>query len=197
MFNGSIVASPNEKLSPRAEGQIILPGGNQAPRQWDSATYATRQLTDPMMRQVYNSAIHGAIGSSTFNLWRDYLYNPQGQMIGGAPFGAVLADVNGTRRSDSQTLDSRPTSELVLPDLNDLNYYINLSRNWRNPKATYSDGLPNPNYNQPAYIEVWNPQQNRYVRVDTNGVINGSIALIGYQDKPIRIHDRLPSRRMW
>ncbi|OYT70359.1 MAG: hypothetical protein CFK48_06380 [Armatimonadetes bacterium CP1_7O] len=188
VFNGSIIASPNEKLSPPAQGRVILPGGFQTPRQWSNTEYATRALTDPWMRQVYNSAIHGAIGSSTFNLWRDYVYNAQGQMVNGSPFGAVLADVNGTRNFSNQTLDTRPTSELVLPDLNDLNYYINLSRTWRNPKATYSDGLPNPNYNQPAYIEVWDPQQNRYVRVDTNGVINGSVALIGYQNRPIRIH---------
>ncbi|GIV05361.1 MAG: hypothetical protein KatS3mg016_0936 [Fimbriimonadales bacterium] len=188
VFNGSIIASPNEKLSPRAEGRVILPGGFQTPRQWSNTEYTTRALTDPWMRQAYNSALHGAFGSSTFNLWRDYLYHAQGQTVNGSPFGAVLADVNGTRNFSNQTLDTRPTSELVLPDLNDLNYYINLSRTWRNPKATYSDGLPNPNYNQPAYIEVWDPQQNRYVRVDTNGVINGSVALIGYQDRPIRIH---------
>lgn len=188
VFNGTIMASPNEKLSPRAQGRIILPGGSQTPRQWSNTDYITRALTNPWMRQAYNSALHGAFGSSTFNLWRDYLYHAQGQMVNGSPFGAVLADVNGTRNFSNQILDTRPTSELILPDLNDLNYYINLSRNWRNPKATYSDGLPNPNYNQPAYIEVWNPQQNRYVRVDTNGVINGSVALIGYQDRPIRIH---------
>ncbi len=188
VFNGSIIASPNEKLSPRAEGRIILPGGNQAPRQWSNTEYTTRQLTNPWMRQAYNSTLHGAFGSSTFNLWRDYLYNAQGQMVNGSPFGAVLADVNGTRNFSNQTLDNRPTSELILPDLNDLNHYIQLSRTWRNPKATYSDGLPNPNYNQPARIEVWDPQQNRYVRVDTNGVINGSVALIGYQNRPIRIH---------
>jgi len=188
VFNGTIMASPNEKLSPRAQGRIILPGGSQTPRQWSNTDYITRALTNPWMRQAYNSALHGAFGSSTFNLWRDYLYHAQGQMVNGSPFGAVLADVNGTRNFSNQILDTRPTSELPLPDLNDLNYYINLSRTWRNPKATYSDGLPNPNYNQPAYIEVWNPQQNRYVRVDTNGVINGSVALIGYQNRPIRIH---------
>lgn len=188
VFNGTIMASPNEKLSPRAEGRIILPGGNQTPRQWNNTDYTTRQLTNPWMRQAYNSTLHGALGSSTFNLWRDYLYNAQGQMVNGSPFGAVLADVNGTRNFSNQTLDTRPTSEMILPDLNDLNYYINLSQTWRNPKATFSDGLPNPNFNQPARIEVWNPQQNRYVRVDTNGVINGSIALIGYANRPIRIH---------
>lgn len=188
VFNGTIMASPNEKLSPRAQGRIILPSGTQTPRQWSNTDYAIRALTNPWMRQAYDSTIHGAVGSSTFNLWRDYLYNAQGQMVNGSSFGAVLADVNGTRDFSNRTLDPRPTSELVLPDLNDLNYYINLSQTWRNPKATYSDGLPNPNYNQPAYIEVWNPQRNRYERVDTNGVVNGSVALIGYQNRPIRIH---------
>jgi len=186
VFNGSVIASPNEKLSPRAEGRVILPGGTQAPRQWDNTTYTTRQASDPMMRQAYNSILHGTFGSSTFNLWRDYLYNQHGQMVNGQPFGSVLSDVNGTRRFNGTVLDNRPSSELVLPDLNDLNYYINLSQNWRNPKQTFGDGLPNPQYNQQAYVEVWNPQQNRYVRY--NGVINGSIALVGYQNRPIRIH---------
>ncbi len=186
VFNGSVIASPNEKLSPRAEGRVILPGGTQAPRQWDNTTYRTRQLTNPTMRQAYDSLLHGAFGSDTFNLWRDYLYNQQGQMIGGQPFGSVLSDVNGTRRFNGTVLDNRPSSELVLPDLNDLNYYINLSQTWRNPKQTFRDGTPNPQYNQSAYVEVWNPQQNRYVRY--NGVINGSVALIGYRNRPIRIH---------
>ncbi len=186
VFNGSVIASPNEKLSPQAEGRVILPGGTQAPRQWDNTTYTTRQASDPMMRQAYNSILHGTFGSSTFNLWRDYLYNQHGQMVNGQPFGSVLSDVNGTRRFNGTVLDNRPSSELVLPDLNDLNYYINLSQNWRNPKQTFGDGLPNPQYNQQAYVEVWNPQQNRYVRY--NGVINGSIALVGYQNRPIRIH---------
>lgn len=184
VINGSVIASPNEKLTPRADGRIIVEGGT-APRQWDNATYASRQ--NQFMRQAYNSSLHGALGSNTFNLWRDYLYHAEGTMVNNTPFGAVLADVNGTRRFDGTVLDNRPTSELVLPDLNDLNYYITLSRTWRDPRPTFSDGTANPNYNQPASIEVWNPSRNRYERVDTNGVINGSIALIGYRDKPIRI----------
>ncbi|MCS7273341.1 MAG: hypothetical protein NZ550_04240 [Fimbriimonadales bacterium] len=188
VFNGSIIASPNEKLSPRAQGRIILPYGHRVPRQWSNAEYAARQLLDPFMRPAYNSLVHGVFESSTFRLWRDYLYHADAQMVGGSPFGAVLADVDGTRNFHNQTLDSRPTSELVLPNLNDLNFYIELSRTWRNPRATFSDGTPNPNYNQPARIEVWDPQKGRYVRLDTNGVINGSVALIGYKDRPIRIH---------
>jgi len=188
VINGSIIASPNERLTPAAQGRIILPNGNQVPRQWSNAEYLQRSLLNPWMRPAYNSAVHGAFGSATFNLWRDYLYHANAQMVDGSPFGAVLADVTGTRNFSNRYLDNRPTSELVLPDLSDLNFYINLSRSWRNPKATFSDGLPNPNYNQPARIEVWDPQQGRYVRVDTNGVINGSIALIGYRDRPIRIH---------
>ncbi|MER3402949.1 MAG: hypothetical protein C4337_06545 [Armatimonadota bacterium] len=184
VINGSIIASRNEKLTPRADGRIILEGGI-APRQWDNGTYASRQ--DQFMRQAYNSSLHGAYGSSTFDLWRDYVYNAQGQMLNGSPFGAVLADVNGTRRFDGTVLDNRPTSELIMPDLNDLTHYLTLSQTWRDPRPTFSDGTSNPNYNQPASIEVWNPSRNRYERVDVNGVINGSVALIGYKDKPIRI----------
>ncbi len=185
VMNGAVIASFNDKLTPRAEGRVIVEGGT-APRQWSNATYASRQ--NQFMRQAYSSSLHGAIGSSTFNLWRDYLYHDTGQMVNNQPFGAVLADVNGTRRFNGTVIDNRPTRELILPDLNDLNHYLTLSQTWRDQRATFSDGTPNPNYNQGAYVEVWNPQTNRYERISTNGVINGSVALIGYIDKPIRIH---------
>ncbi len=185
VINGSVIAARNEKLTPRAEGRVIV-GGGIAPRQWSNATYALRQ--NQFMRQAYSSSLHGIIGSSTFNLWRDYVYQDTAQMVNNQPFGAVLADVNGTRRFDGTVIDRRPTSELIMPDLNDLSYYLNLSQTWRNPVATFRDGTPNPNYNQGAYVEVWNPRTNRYERVSNNGVINGSVALIGYADKPIRIH---------
>ncbi len=190
--NGTIIAAANEKLTPRANGYIIVEGGT-APRQWTTSTYITNQTSNyrgqgPYMRQGYSSSVHGAIGSSTFNEWRDYLYEATGQMIGGSPFGAVLADSRGTRRFDGTVLDNRPTREMVLPNLNDLSYYLNLSQTWRDPKATYRDGTSNPYYNQGAFVEVWNPSRNRYERISTNGVINGSVALIGYRNYPIRIH---------
>jgi hypothetical protein len=190
--NGTIIAAANDKLTPRANGYIIVEGGT-APRQWSTSTYISRQTSNyrgqgPYMRQGYSTSTHGAIGSSTFNEWRDYLYEATGQMVGGSPFGAVLADSRGTRRFDGTVLDNRPTREMVLPNLNDLNYYLNLSRTWRDPRATYRDGTANPYYNQEAFVEVWNPSRNRYERISTNGVINGSVALIGYKNYPIRIH---------
>ena len=190
--NGTIIAAANDKLTPRANGYIIVEGGT-APRQWSTSTYISRQTSNyrgqgPYMRQGYSPSTHGAIGSSTFNEWRDYLYEATGQMVGGSPFGAVLADSRGTRRFDGTVLDNRPTREMVLPNLNDLNYYLNLSRTWRDPRATYRDGTANPYYNQEAFVEVWNPSRNRYERISTNGVINGSVALIGYKNYPIRIH---------
>jgi len=192
VINGAIIAAANEKLSPRAEGRIIVEGGT-TPRQWSTSTYINNQNNNyqgqgPYMRQGYSPSTHGTIGSSAFNEWRDYLYEATGQLLSGSPFGAVLADSRGTRRFDGTVLDNRPTREMVLPNLNDLNYYLNLSRTWRDPKATYRDGTANPYYNQEAFVEVWNPQRNRYERVSTNGVINGSVALIGYRDYPIRIH---------
>ena len=191
-INGTIIAAANDKLTPRANGYIIVEGGT-APRQWSTSTYISRQTSNyrgqgPYMRQGYSSSTHGAIGSSTFNEWRDYLYEATGRMVGGSPFGAVLADSRGTRRFDGTMLDNRPTREMVLPNLNDLNYYLNLSRTWRDPRATYRDGTANPYYNQEAFVEVWNPSRNRYERISTNGVINGSVALIGYKNYPIRIH---------
>ncbi len=190
--NGTIIAAANDKLTPRANGYILVEGGT-APRQWTTSTYITNQNNNyrgqgPYMRQGYSPSTHGAIGSSTFNEWRDYLYEATGQMVGGSPFGAVLADSRGTRRFDGTVLDNRPTREMVLPNLNDLNYYLNLSRTWRDPRATYRDGTANPYYNQEAFVEVWNPSRNRYERISTNGVINGSVALIGYKNYPIRIH---------
>jgi hypothetical protein len=190
--NGTIIAAANDKLTPRANGYIIVEGGT-APRQWSTSTYITNQNNNyrgqgPYMRQGFSTSTHGAIGSSTFNEWRDYLYEATGQMVNGSPFGAVLADARGTRRFDGTVLDNRPTREMVLPNLNDLNFYLNLSRTWRNPRATYRDGTANPYYNQEAFVEVWNPSRNRYERVSTNGVINGSVALIGYRNYPIRIH---------
>jgi hypothetical protein len=190
--NGTIIAAANDKLTPRANGYIIVEGGT-APRQWSTSTYITNQNNNlrgqgPYMRQGYSASTHGAIGSSTFNEWRDYLYEATGQMVNSSPFGAVLADVRGTRRFDGTVLDNRPTREMVLPNLNDLNYYLNLSRTWRDPRATYRDGTANPYYNQEAFVEVWNPSRNRYERLSTNGVITGSVALIGYRNYPIRIH---------
>jgi len=140
------------------------------------------------MRQAYNSSLHGASGSSTFQNWRDLVYNSSGSMIDGRAFGAVLADVNNTRKFDSTVLDTRPTEEMLLPNLNDLNHYLNLSQTWRDTKAAYGDGTANPDYNRGAYVEVWDPAQSRYVRLDSNGVVNGSAALIGYRNYPIKIH---------
>src|SRR5690606_13096397 len=50
------------------------------------------------------------------------------------------------------------------------------------------DGTPNPYYGQGAYVEVWDPGTARYVRVTTDGVYNGSAALIGSSTYPIRVH---------
>lgn len=181
VINGSIYASRNDKLIPGAAGTV-----NMAPRQWSNSTYASR--INRYMRQGYSSGTHGSSGSATFNDWRDMVYQADGSMVDGRSFGAVLGDVAGTRTFGGTTLDSRPNEEMMLPNLNDLNFYTDLSTTWRNPKQTYLDGTANPTYNQGAYVEVWNPSTNAYQRISTNGIVNGSAALVGYSDKPIKIH---------
>jgi hypothetical protein len=181
VINGSIYACRNDKLIPGAAGTV-----NLAPRQWSNSNYNTNQ--NQWMRQAYSSSLHGATNSSTFQQWRDLIYNASGSMVDGRSFGSVLADVNNTRKFDGTVLDTRPTEEMLLPNLNDLNHYLDLSQTWRDTKANYGDGTANPDYNRGAYVEVWDPAQNRYVRLDSNGVVSGSAALVGYKNYPIKIH---------
>ncbi|MCG9896313.1 MAG: hypothetical protein MH204_12645 [Fimbriimonadaceae bacterium] len=193
--NGRVVGAPNSKLDPAASGII-----NSAPVKQTDASYLTSYNGTAGMttrwRQPYNPAIHGAIGSAEFENWRDLVFESDAQAVNGRPFGATLSDVNGTqawsRTSPSSTItktmiDSESTKELVMPDLRDLNRYISLSQNYVDNKATFSDGSTNPNYGQGAKLEVWDSSQGRYVRVDTNGVVNGSAVLIGTDAHPIRI----------
>lgn len=197
--NGSIYASLNEKLSPAAQGLI-----NDAPIKWTNSTYASNQAGSTSFkerwRQAYDPAVHGARGSDEYEKWRDFIFDSDAQITNNRTSGAVLADSTGYRswsRTSSAAptktlLDSRSTEEVIMPDLSNLNYYINLSQNYKNPKATMEDGSANPNYNQPAYVEVWDATLNgglgAYKRVSDNGVINGSVVLIGSDSKPIRVH---------
>ncbi|MCA0362395.1 MAG: hypothetical protein LCH41_15255 [Armatimonadetes bacterium] len=116
-----------------------------------------------------------------------------------------------------KTLDENPTSEIVMPDLSDFGSpsdsaniagkQFARSKAWRNTQATFLDGSANPNFNgngnstnetlpngdpnpnySGAYVDVWDASKNKYVRVSSNGVVNGSALLIGTSSKPIRIH---------
>lgn len=200
-INGSLYASMNEKLTPAAAGLI-----NTAPIKWANNTYATNQNNAATAfrerwRQAYDPAVHGARGSDEYEKWRDFIFDSDGQITNNRPSGAVLGDATGykswVRTSSGMTpttnlLDSRSTDEIVMPDLSDLNYYLNLSQNYSDNKATFGDGTANPHFGEPAYVEVWDQSllggAGAYKRVSTNGVINGSAILIGTDAKPIRIH---------
>lgn len=190
-INGSVFASSNDKLTPAAIGLVNTPPVKQT-----NATYATSSATDARMRQAYNPAVHGAKGSPEYELWRDFVFDTEGSIVGDRTSGAIIGDATGlkgwTRTSSGQTatvdvLDTRPTEEIIMPDLSDINRYINLSENWVDDKPTYGDGTPNPRYGQGAKVEVWNSTLGAYQRIDTNGVVTGSAALVGTAAKPIKI----------
>ncbi|MBC8064746.1 MAG: hypothetical protein H7Y17_07950 [Chlorobia bacterium] len=195
-INGSIYASNNEKLSPPAAGLINAP-----PVKWSNGTYAVNNALNPRARQAYTSGVFGAKGSAQYDTWRDFGFDSIGGITNNKIGGAVLGDTNGVKSWDRQTvgttptpttLDPNPTQEVIMPDLSDISHYTALSAAYTNQKQYYGDGTANPNYGQSAKVEVWDQSLNSgagaYKRIDTNGVVNGSAALIGTSAKPIKIH---------
>lgn len=194
--NGSVYACSNDKLTPAAAGLV-----NTGPVKWTDSTYATAAASDPRMRQAYNSTIFGAQGTSQFEDNRDFVFESTADIVNNRTFGALLGDATGlkgwTRTSENgtlttSTLDTRPTEEIVMPDLSDLSRYTTLSQTWVDSKATFGDGTANPNYGVGAKVEVWDQTLNSgagaYKRLDTGGVVTGSAALIGTSAHPIKIH---------
>ncbi|MCW5938994.1 MAG: hypothetical protein KF884_04365 [Fimbriimonadaceae bacterium] len=212
-INGSVYAASNEKLSPKAPGFINTP-----PVKWSDNTYATNHANGATphrlrWRQVYNSGVHGAPGTTSFEKWRDLVFKSEGQWMAGydgsngyvppGTFGAVIADSRGTNSwvrtstgsAGTKTLiDTKPTKEVVMPDLSELSRYQQLSSDFSNDPGTYqkqnfADGTANPNYGQPAYVEVWNSSTNSYQRISNNqGQVTGSAVLIGTDARPIRVY---------
>lgn len=221
-INGSLIAANNTKLSPPATGLV-----NQAPLKQSTADYrnTVNNAGTPhrtRMRQAYDPAIHGAVGTAQFEQWRDLVFMSDAQIQNNRLFGAAIQDSRGTQGWQRTTLgatpvmdmlDSRPSEEIVMPDLSDLNRYIELSNDYQNDRALWTDGTanpnfmgnsgsasptlpsgaPNPNYSG-AFLDVWQdpdgsgPLPGAYVRLTTDGVFNGSALLIGTAANPIRIH---------
>ncbi len=194
--NGSVMAASNDKLTPVATGLINTP-----PVKWSNSTYATSAASDPRMRQVYNSSTHGAKGSTQYESWRDFVFDTDGGIVGDRTSGSLLGDATGLKSWQltsengtltKSTIDTRPTEEIVMPDLSDLNRYTQISQTWTDTKATYGDGTANPAYGTGAKVEVWDTTLNSgaggYRRLDTAGVVTGSAALVGTSDHPIKIH---------
>jgi hypothetical protein len=225
--NGTVVATANEKLVPGSVGLV-----SQAPYKHTDATYASNYNDTSIphrtrQRQPYDPAKHGSIGSAEFEKWRDYVFFSEAQVAGNRIFGASIDDVNGSKRwvnttgtATSTTLDTRPTEEIIMPDLRDFGSVTDSadaggkrfarSKAYEDVKATYTDGTANPNHKdnpaaqnefisgQPnpnykgAFVDVWDQSLNggagAYKRVSSNGVVSGSVLLIGTDAKPIRIH---------
>ncbi|HVT13509.1 MAG TPA: hypothetical protein VHE55_14690 [Fimbriimonadaceae bacterium] len=194
--NGSVYACVNDKLSPPAIGLI-----NNLPVKWSNSTYISTNGNNARVRQGYNSSVHGAKGSSTYENWRDFVFESTGSILNNRIDGAVGADSTGssgwtrTGQSSNPTttmLDTSPTDEVIMPDLSDLTYYQSLSSSYLDTKQYYGDGTANPYYNQGAWIQVWNTSLNHgsggYQTITTNGNVTGSAALIGTSTHPVLVH---------
>ncbi|MBS1707900.1 MAG: hypothetical protein JSS65_04170 [Armatimonadetes bacterium] len=161
-LNGSVIASYNDRLVPGAPGVV-----NLAPYKWTTSGYKSQingGLTHgSRMRQPYDPAIHGAVGSAEFEKWRGLVYNDQASIVNNDVFGAAMQDVNGTRAWTNtsgtptySTLDNTPSKSLTLPDLSDFGSVSDAadgngkrfakSKAWTDDKATFGDGTANPNY---------------------------------------------------
>lgn len=161
--NGSVVASVNDKLVPGAAGVI-----NTTPYKQSNSSYTTtyNNGSTPFrtrMRQVYDPAKHGAVGSSQFNEWRDYLFQSDASIAGNRIFGAALEDSSGSKAwvntggtPTTTMLDPRPTDEIVMPDLRDFGSVSDSpdpagkrfarTKAFTDDKPTFLDGSANPNY---------------------------------------------------
>ncbi len=179
--NGSVYASANDKLVPPAEGLVNINPFQHTNSAYNGASQSRR-------RQAYDETKHGAKGSDEYEKWRDFLYDKAGGAVNNKFFGSIVGDVNGYRTYDNTWIDNTPTQELLMPDLNDITKYTALSNSYVDTRATFDNGAANPDYNQGAYVKVWNSGTNSYQRLDTNGVVSGSGVLIGTTDRPILIH---------
>lgn len=198
-INGSVIAANNDKLSPPAAGLVLYNGSsvNAAPVKWTNTNYSTQAGAKAQWRQAYDATKHGARGSSQYELWRDFIFDSDASIQNNRLAGAAIQDASGARSWSRTTtgtnpvinlLDQTPTEEVVMPDLSDLNYYQNLSANYIDTKATYTDGTANPNYQEKAWVKTWNTSTNSYQTITTNGVLTGSAALIGTSAHPIMVH---------
>jgi hypothetical protein len=195
-INGTIIATQNDKLNTGAAGVIT-----GTPVKWSNSSYRSYQAGSAQyasrMRQGFSSSKHGARGTAAYELWRDVIFDTRGGVLNNKLTGATLTDSSGSsgwrRRNSSETpsynqIDPAPSQEVVMPDLGDINEYQTFSQNYVDNKATFADGTANPNYNQGAYVDVWNSATSAYVRLSTNGYISGSAVLVGTADNPIKIH---------
>ena len=208
-INGQIIGAANSLIQNINTG--VWGADGVASVTGDTVTLSNTAYTasvSSQTRQAYDPTKHGQKGAADglFQKWKELLYDQtpdqsayQGidKVNGGINFGAVIADANGTRGLQNQSLVLAGNSvpqPLEMPDLSDISYYKDtVSAQYVDPKATYLDGSANPNYNQPAYMEVWNTTTLSYKRItgshgDPSGVVGSSQLVIGDVQHPIKIH---------
>ena len=197
--NGSLMATPNAKLSQDFEGVI-----SGIPVKLAATTDATQQAAgggtadnQARWRQAYDPVKHGARNSLQYQLWKDIIFDSTATVNAGEVDGAMLKDKDGSRGWSLQSLadtlsttnlDSQASKEIVMPDLSDISVYQAQSTAYIDDKQTYGDGSSNPNYNQGAWLDVWNSSTNSYQRLTTNGNVVGSAIIVGSAAHPIKIH---------
>lgn len=197
--NGSLMATPNAKLSSDSEGLI-----SGVPIKWGSGSYETKQTVgggdldnEARWRQAYNPAKHGLRNSPEYQLWKDIIFDSDATVGGGEINGSILKDKNGSRgwKQESLTdtltttsLDSQASEEIVMPDLSAIADYQAQSAAYVDDKPTYVDGTANPNFGQGAWIDVWNSSTSSYQRISSGGNIAGSAIVVGTDAHPIKIH---------
>lgn len=198
-MNGQIIGASNPYLR-NASGGWGASGVARVTNTTNLTNTNYQAAVSSRARQSYNPASHGAKDGAAFEQWKEGLYDqtPSADVsvASDVMYGSVVADVSGTRQLSDQAvrLSSSPTALLPMPDLSDINYYkATVSATYTDNKALFGDGSANPDWGQPAYVEVWNALANRYDRLsgkagDPPGVISGSAALIGTAAHPIRIH---------
>lgn len=197
--NGSVYATQNSKLTPASGGFVNTP-----PVKWTNSKYLANQASSSGGQQAdnqyrwrpgYDSTAMGAHGSTSYESWRDSIFDSDGWIDNNAAAGAVIGDVNGIKSwsyttsgasLSSSLLDQTPTKEITMPDLNNISYYSSLSN-------SYVDSGANNQGNsaltgQGAFLDVWNSSTNSYQRLTTNGVVTGSAIVVGTSAHPVKVH---------
>jgi hypothetical protein len=190
--NGSVFASINEKLLPNASGLINTP-----PVKMSTSDYNSSASNNGRWRQAYNASVDGTANTLAYQNTRGLVFDSDAKLVQGTVAGAVIADATGEKgwtrtsvggASSTTLMDQNPTSEVPMPDLSNIQNYINSSNAYVDQKQNFADGTANPDFGQGAYVKVWDTTSNAYQTISTAGVINGSAAMVGTTAHPVLIH---------
>lgn len=200
--NGSVYATFNQNLVPACQGLINTPPVKMSDSQYQSLQNTSdpnAKNNEDRMRQDYQPSIFGSPGSSQYETYKDLTFMSNGLIdpTTQTPTGAVLDDANGLKSwqltasgstATETVLDPTPTQQLIMPDLSNLSTYQALASGYQDTQANFANGQPNPYYGQGAFIKVWNAGTNSYRSVTNNGIVNGSVILVGTSAHPILVH---------